>query len=107
MFNFSPCCTETILNLDVKTEVRTEQSCLFLVTPLVAMVFVWLLGQRLNEMTKLSYFTFPRVIPNLCDFPNKLEVIGHQRLVTNILQNILLYVSKMKESQIWNDMTVE
>ncbi len=35
MFSFPPCCTETKPNRDVKTEVRTEQSCLFTVTPLV------------------------------------------------------------------------
>ncbi len=36
MFSFSPCHTETIPNTDVKTEVRTEPSCLCTVTPLVS-----------------------------------------------------------------------
>ncbi len=32
---FFSCCTETIPNRDVKTEMRTERSCLCTVTPLV------------------------------------------------------------------------
>ncbi len=39
MFFFFFCCTETILNRDIKTEVRTEPSCLCTATPLICFVF--------------------------------------------------------------------